>query len=137
MFETIETIVTEINSKNGPGLSNGYQISYDRWSWLHLRMSFLTNAFRGLIFSILLSLLILILTTQNIYISLISVYCITSIIMCMMSMMYFQGWSFGMVESTSLIIYVGISVDYVVHIAHQYIHGISEDRIARMNHAYK
>ena len=41
-----------------------------------------------------------------------------------------------MIESTSLIVFVGISVDYVVHIAHQYIDAIEEDRKSRMEHAY-
>jgi hypothetical protein len=61
---------------------------------------------------------ILILTTRNLFMSLIAVSCISSIILCMMSMIYMQGWKFGMIESTSLIVFVGISVDYVVHIAH-------------------
>lgn len=83
------------------------------------------------------ALVILIVTSGNVYISLLAILCITSIISMLMGVIQLFGWKFGLVESICVIVFVGISVDYVVHICHQYIHSIENDRISRMNNAYK
>ena len=44
---------------------------------------------------------------------------------------YVKNSLFGLVESfesTCVIVFIGISVDYVVHICHQYIHAVEVDR---------
>ena len=46
-------------------------------------------------------------------------------------------WKFGMIESTSVIVFIGISVDYVVHICHNYTHALETSRKARMDFAYR
>ena len=66
-----------------------------------------------------------------------AIMCISSIILMLMGMIQILGWKFGLVESTCVIVFIGISVDYVVHICHQYIHSIEDDRTSRMNNAYK
>ena len=48
-----------------------------------------------------------------------------------------MGWKFGIAESTSTIVFVGLSVDYVVHLCHQYIHEIAPDRYTRTKAAFR
>lgn len=129
-------MLTSVNSKMPDALNTAYQLAYDNWSWLHLRQSFISNALYDLLFSIVMTLIFMVLTTQNFYISLIAALCISSIILCMMTVIWAKGWKFGMIESTSLIVFVGISVDYVVHICHQYIHAVEQDRKGRMEQSY-
>jgi hypothetical protein len=88
IYQKVESMLDDINSQQPPGLNTAFQHCYDIWSWLYLRMSFLSNASRGLVFSILMSLVILTITTRNIYVSLIATFCISSIILCMMSVIY-------------------------------------------------
>lgn len=45
IFEKIENMLVELNSKMPDGLNTAFQQAYDRWAWLHLRMSFIKNAF--------------------------------------------------------------------------------------------
>lgn len=79
---------------------------------------------------------VLILNTNNFYLSVIASVSILSIILMLISMIPFAGWQFGLIESTSVIIFVGISFDYVVHICHQYNHSMSMLRQNRMDDAY-
>lgn len=97
----------------------------------------MSQANNGILFSLTMALIVLTLTTSNILISLIAIASIGAVILCMMSLIKIQGWQFGMIESTCVIVFIGISVDYVVHICHQYIHALEEFRGDRMNHAFK
>lgn len=119
------------------GVNNIWQTSYDHWCWLHMRYSFITDADQGIIFSISMSLLVLLLTTKNFQISVIAILSISGIILGLMSMIKVLGWEFGIIESVCVIIFIGISVDYVVHICHQYIHAMDSQRKARMDFAFK
>ena len=76
-------------------------------------------------------------TTQNIIVTIISVFCIASIIIQMMSMIHLLGWQFGLIESICVIVLVGISVDYVSHFAHMYIISPHETKKERVDYAYQ
>ena len=94
-------------------------------------------AYQGILFSISMALIVLVLTTKNFYISLIAITSISAVILCLMSTIKLLGWTFGMIETTCVIVFIGISVDYVVHICHQYIHALEDLRKERMDHAYR
>lgn len=68
--------------------------------------------------------------------SLLGIFHILTIIVTLMSMINLYGWQFGLVESTSVIVFVGVSFDYVVHICHSYNHSIFWMRKERMDSAY-
>ena len=46
--------------------------------------------------------------------------------------MQLLGWSLGVLEAIAVVIIVGFSVDYVVHLANHYIESVYEDRFRRM-----
>lgn len=54
---------------------------------------------------------------------------ITAIIVC-------NGWEFGVSESVGIVVAIGLSVDYVVHLSAAYMHCPSNDRHTRMKEAY-
>jgi predicted RND superfamily exporter protein len=111
--------------------------AYDNWTWLTLRSQIMRNAANGIIFSFIFSFLILLFTTQNIYMSIIALFSISSIIFTLMSTIYLFGWEFGLIESACVIVFIGISFDYVIHICHEYIHCIHVLRKDRMDSSYK
>jgi predicted RND superfamily exporter protein len=119
------------------GINNIWHSSFDNWCWLHLRQSFIKYADQGILFSMSMSFLVLLLTTKNFYISVMAILSISAIILGLMSMVNLFGWEFGIIESTCVIIFIGISVDYVVHICHQYIHAMDNQRKQRMDFAFK
>jgi predicted RND superfamily exporter protein len=54
-----------------------------------------------------------------------------------MSMIYLMGWEFGLIESICVIVFIGISVDYVSHLGHMYIHAPNENSKERTDYAYR
>ena len=97
----------------------------------------MTNARNGILFSFIFSFIILVFTTKNIYISMIAIISISSIISTLMSTIYIFGWEFGLIESACVIVFIGISFDYVIHICHEYIHCVHVDRKSRMDSSFK
>jgi predicted RND superfamily exporter protein len=54
-----------------------------------------------------------------------------------MSMIHLMGWEFGLIESICIIVFIGISVDYVSHLAHMYIDAPNENKKERTDYAYR
>ena len=92
---------------------------------------------QGILLSIVMAFIVLVFSTGNLRISFIAIWCISSIILSLLSMIALLEWKFGMIESTCVIVFIGISVDYVVHICHNYTHALELSPKARMDHAYR
>ena len=78
-----------------------------------------------------LAFLIILIATRNI---LISIYAITSVIfivLCVVGVMVINDWQLGVSESIAMVIIIGFSVDYVVHLAAHYIHSPPQNRYDR------
>jgi predicted RND superfamily exporter protein len=78
--------------------------------------------------SILFVWIVLLLLTRNYWVSFFATLSIMVVVGTIMSSIYLQGWSLGMAESLGLIVFVGTSVDYIVHMCHQYIQSIHDKR---------
>ena len=59
------------------------------------------------------------------------------IITSVMAIMVFLGWELGVAESMGIVILIGFSVDYVVHLSSHYIHSPFLKRGQRMQSAMK
>ncbi len=51
--------------------------------------------------------------------------------------MYFQGWEIGISESISMVILIGFSVDYCVHLSADFMHSAHPERSNKMQQAYQ
>ena len=71
-----------------------------------------------------LAFIILLLSTQNWIISIFAVLDIIGIMLCELAIMSLFGWKFGVSECVAIVIIIGFSVDYVVHLANAYHSGI-------------
>merc|ERR1711997_917055 len=60
---------------------------------------------------------------------------IVGVISCELCVMYIAGWKFGMVESIAVIMVIGFSVDYVVHLGNSYLESQGESRMERLSFA--
>lgn len=63
----------------------------------------------------------MVLFTFNIIISCYSVLAISGIIVSVIAVMECAGYSLGISESLSIVVLIGMSVDYVVHLANHYV----------------
>lgn len=68
--------------------------------------------------------IILLLATRNLLLSIYAGLCIIFVIASVMAVMVFKGWALGVSESISVVILIGLSVDYVIHLASHYQHSI-------------
>ena len=69
--------------------------------------------------------------TMNVIITLFSVLAIASILSSILAMVQLIGWELGISESLAMIVFVGLCVDYVTHIAHNYVESSSLTRSDR------
>ena len=86
------------------------------------------SALQGAGLSLIICFLVLAAITRNLQVSSLAITCIGSIIAFILSTIHLLGWTFGLIESTCMIVFIGISFDYVVHIAHCYLTKKSDDR---------
>ena len=105
-----------------PGLANVYQEAGVFWAWMVSEEEFFRGAKSGVTISGALAFIILLLSTGNILISIYALMSVAFIVVCVMAMMVILGWELGVSESTAIIIIIGFSVDYVVHLAAHYLH---------------
>ena len=75
--------------------------------------------------------------TRDIILTFMAIFCISFIIACVVAIMVLKGWELGIVESIGIVIAIGLSVDYVVHLSADYIHSQEKGRSKRMQQAYK
>jgi len=54
----------------------------------------------------------------------------------MLAVMAMRGWQIGVSESLSMVIMIGFSVDYVVHLSSEYLHSVHQSRNDKMKQAY-
>ena len=94
-----------------------------------------TNAVRGTLLSILVCFCIFYITERNLTLSIYATVAIAAIILNILSFLNLFDWGLSTMLSTSLIIFVGISFDFVIHISHEYLQAPFSDRERRVQHA--
>lgn len=128
--------MTDINKKYPRAISTCWQVPFDEWAKMYYEDSMFTNAIQGLICSVVFAYIVLLITTHNYTVSL---FCILTILLTIGSIVctiYLAGWGIGLSESICLIVFIGLSVDYVVHMSHQYIESIYDRRKNRVDNCF-
>mmetsp|Transcript_21990 Transcript_21990/g.36677 ORF Transcript_21990/g.36677 Transcript_21990/m.36677 type:complete len:288 (+) Transcript_21990:133-996(+) len=109
-------------------------------TWFHYADTFTSlksSAFLSIYLSILLMLLVLLASTGNMTVSLIATLCTACVAAEFIGFMVLVGWTLGIMESVCMTILVGLSVDYVVHMAHAYTVSQEDDNQSRIKHAMR
>jgi len=89
----------------------------------------------GLGLAVPLAFVVLLISTRNWIVSVFALLDIIGVILCELATMYISGWTFGIVECISIVILIGFSVDYVVHLANAYLESKGDTRFERMSFA--
>mmetsp|Transcript_26883 Transcript_26883/g.40976 ORF Transcript_26883/g.40976 Transcript_26883/m.40976 type:complete len:150 (-) Transcript_26883:58-507(-) len=79
---------------------------------------------------------ILIIATGNVVQAAMSLICVVTVIVSELAIMFLKGWEIGVTESIAMVILIGFSVDYVVHLSADYMHSAHTSRNAKMKQAY-
>lgn len=73
--------------------------------------------------SLVFAFIVLVITTHNIVVAVLNVLTIAGVLSSVIGMLYMWGWKLGVTESLGIDLIVGFSVDYIVHVGHQYAEG--------------
>lgn len=76
--------------------------------------------------------IVLLLTTLNIVVTIYSIISIACIVLSVVAVMFFCGWELGVIESITIVILIGFSVDYVVHLANHYVESSFSEKYKRI-----
>jgi predicted RND superfamily exporter protein len=125
------------NIEAGSGFNQGFQTANGGWAYMKLEEYLFSSAYQGIFISILFAFIVLTTISLNVIVSFIAILSIAGILVSVMALMVLQGWEFGMIESFSLVIIVGFSVDYTVHIASHYAHSPFDDKFSRVEESLK
>lgn len=128
------TYVDDLNEKNPAGMNN-CKWAGDAFTWMKTEKTMISSAVQGVIISVIFAFFILVISTMNIIISLFSAVCIALIVVFIVAIMQLNGWEFGVAESIAVVVLIGFSVDYVVHLANHYVESAFTKRQRRIAHA--
>ena len=120
-YKSFENLLKEINFYAPEGVNKAFQTArYGSWAWIESESALISNAKRGILVALAFSFGIILLATLSLSLAITVTFLITSVILCTLAFIQYFGWEFGVSESISSIVLIGLSVDYVVHIAAYY-----------------
>ncbi|XP_071162133.1 protein dispatched homolog 1-like [Mytilus edulis] len=115
-----ENLINEEVEKMPDSLKSGFQSTYNTWHWIKVQETLVKSAILGLVVGITVAFPILALTTLNVVIGFLATVCIGLVTTIVVGIIPLAGWKLGILESLNLALVVGLSVDYVVHLAEAY-----------------
>lgn len=83
--------------------------------------AFNDSAYTGIAAALSFASLVLIVSTGNVFVTIISALCIVCIVVSVLGMMVLYGWTLGVIEAVCLTLVSGFSVDFIVHYGLSYI----------------
>ncbi|KAK2158902.1 hypothetical protein LSH36_162g08051 [Paralvinella palmiformis] len=112
-------------------LKGGFQIGPRAWHWFKVQETLTSSAVLGIVIGLCVALPLLILATSNIILGLMATLSIICVTVGVLAVIPMAGWKLGVLESLNLVLVVGLSVDYVVHLAEGYSRSVHEHRLGR------
>merc|ERR1712054_51570 len=144
--ETQDTLQVQYNlfegwlekvNRRAPKSANGafHVAENSMWVWMHTQTVFVSSAVTGMITGTLLAFVVVLVATQQILVAFASLLTIVGILASVLGSMVALGWELGTIESICLTILAGFSVDYVVHLAHAFVHAEQKERSDKVRSA--
>eukprot|EP01029_Cantina_marsupialis_P020743 TRINITY_DN4883_c0_g6_i1.p1 TRINITY_DN4883_c0_g6~~TRINITY_DN4883_c0_g6_i1.p1 ORF type:complete len:817 (-),score=224.69 TRINITY_DN4883_c0_g6_i1:591-2762(-) len=119
-----------VNAPNG--LDNASMNGMGGWAWMFTSRSFITNLIQGIVIAMVVATIVLMISTQNWIVSIITMVNIVGILFCVIGSMKIRGWDLGVTESISGVVVVGFSFDYAVHLANSFVESNASTAKERM-----
>lgn len=124
-------------TKAPAGLATCFQNAKMFWALIDGERALYDGALSGIAVSVSLAFIILLLATLNLRIALFAILSVSLICCDVVGLMVALGWQMGISESISMVIIIGFSVDYVVHLAAHYVHSSKSSREERASEAIR
>mmetsp|Transcript_24579 Transcript_24579/g.85451 ORF Transcript_24579/g.85451 Transcript_24579/m.85451 type:complete len:355 (-) Transcript_24579:1210-2274(-) len=123
------------NAAAPAGVARALQVAGVSWTWVFSERAMVTNAVQGVIVALVAAWIVLIASTRNVVVGSLASVSIIGIVACVLGLVGALKWEMGTTESISCVIVVGMSVDYVVHIASSYVESEAKTRRKRITRA--
>merc|ERR1712159_231451 len=132
-YNLFEAWVDKMNSQAPESASGATHVAANSmWVWMHTQSVFVSSAMMGMLTGTLLAFSVVLIATQQILVALASLFTIAGVLASVLGAMVGLGWELGTIESICLTILAGFSVDYVVHLAHAFVHGDFKTRAEKV-----
>lgn len=112
------------------------QAAGSQWCLMISEKAFVRSALSSLFVTVLLAFLINLLATKNIIVSIMTVFSISLVIVSNMGLLNLFRWELGASESVSLIVVMGLSIDYITLLSIDYSQSPLESRNDKIRQAY-
>jgi Patched family/MMPL family len=132
-----EDYVSERNRLAPPHCAHAFHTA-NVWVKAFTEVIAVRSVLSGLLVSVLITVLSILAFTTNVATALLATLSISGNIGCVLGLFYVLGWDVGIIEAISISILVGLSVDYLLHMAEGYHHvpeHMAGSREARVRHA--
>jgi hypothetical protein len=107
------------------------------WPWFTMGPALHQSTYAGVLISFVFCFIILLQATHNIKISCASIFAMTAVWLTNMAVMQLNGWRLGITESIAIVVQIGLSVDYVVHLAEEYSHSRRPTRAEKVQKSFE
>merc|ERR1711937_997163 len=136
LWETWEAYCNEWRATAPKFLQNSFYFTDIRkgsgaFHWFFLQSKITSEAFIGMAIALGFASIVLLIATRNVIVASCAIASITSIVSSVMAFMFCLGWKLGVLEALVLVMVIGLSVDYVVHMADAYLEAPADDRLER------
>lgn len=132
-----EVFMDQLNSEAPEGLKNGYATGGGSWVYYQTQLNLLNSALSGIGIVFALAFVIIVAVTFNWMLAILSIYAIAGVIVCTIgiAIVSIMSWDLGVAESVAVVILIGFSMDYILHIAEAYITSLRSGRADRVQDA--
>jgi len=111
----------KIRNQNAPAETRGAFQSSDTWVVTDTVIELKSVAVLTVVYSLVFSFIVLFACTWSPRVAAMATFCIASVVVYFVAFMTLQGWRLGIIEAVCVQVIVGLSVDYVSHIAVAYV----------------
>lgn len=105
--------------------------------WFFLQSKITKEAIVGMSLALGFACIVLLVATRNMVVATCAILCVCSIVVSVVAFMFCVGWKLGVLEALVLVMVIGLSVDYVVHMADSYLEAPAQDRTGRTQYMMK
>jgi len=135
-YNLFEGWVETLNRQAPTSASGAFHVAANSmWVWMHTQTVFVSSAITGMISGAILAFVVVLLATQQILVAFASFLTIVGVLASVLGSMVALGWELGTIEIICLTILAGFAVDYVVHLAHAFVHAEKADRSDKVQSA--
>ena len=121
IFDRLEEILQRHRAIRPASAGDGGFFTHWWFTISDLQANLASSALESMVLATAITLLVLLLATRSVQATVIATVAIAGVLCCTMAVLVALGWEMGIIESMCLAILIGISCDFVVHIAWAYV----------------